>query len=810
TQAGLEAVSSRTESARTEAEEIGAALQTALAQFSEQSQQAAQTQFASLEVKLAGLFDQNLSKFSEQIASQTQAGLEAVSSRTESARTEAEEIGAALQTTLAQFSEQTREATEAQTQAFEDRLNKIAEQVLSRTQAGVEAVSGQVETARAQAAEMNAALQATLARFSEEAGTTTLSQTRAMEEKLAELLKQYLDKFSEQIASQAQAGLEAVSRSSNGNRAQTEEGQAALEAAMDRFSREAEEAARCRSQAFENRLNQMADQLARTEARLETASSRVEDGRLEPEEAKQTFEAGLERFAARSREAAQAQTRAFEDRLSTLFDENLTKFSEQLAAQAQTGMDAVASRLQDTRAQAEAMNSALELTLTRISEKKREAGQAQTEAFAENLSKIAEQLAAKSQAGFESLANGPQGARAQAEAMNSAMESALAQFGEKTREAGQAQAEVFAENLRKIAGQIMTHSQSGLESVSKRLEGARIQAEAMNSSLESTLTQFGGKIGEAARAHTDTFELSLGKIAERIEANTQAGLQSIANQVADTRVQAETVSAAVGAALTQFTQKTQDATQNQTTLFEQSLSKICRDVIAQTHQELEGLTQRVESARAQAEQTNSAVEAALKRLKQKADLAQQGRTEPDAASHSGRMANPLVRYAALGLGALALIAGVAWLGVLLSGGLGHSRLYEVPASYRGWVLVKYKNPSCPPLAGSGIYSVVQVSPSGDACTSDELPAGIQHRRFEAVEAGGARVELQDLSWDSGSQVRFLGASGSGEYELIFVGSNEELKRNWASMPKLPGIEATFSPPPAAPRSRAAQASRSSN
>src|SRR5438445_5309840 len=69
------------------------------------------------------------------------------------------------------------------------------------------------------------------------------------------------------------------------------------------------------------------------------------------------------------------------------------------------------------------------------------------------------------------------------------------------------------------------------------------------------------------------------------------------------------------------------------------------------------------------------------------------------------------------LGWSSLIAVIATVAML-----GRPIFYKFPSDYRGWVVVEYANPSCPPLTSiRGINQVVEVPPSGRLCTSSPKP-----------------------------------------------------------------------------------------
>ena len=91
--------------------------------------------------------------------------------------------------------------------------------------------------------------------------------------------------------------------------------------------------------------------------------------------------------------------------------------------------------------------------------------------------------------------------------------------------------------------------------------------------------------------------------------------------------------------------------------------------------------------------------------------------------------------------------------VLFAGILGCGKpdttpvVYEIPASFSGWVVIEYEVPSAPPLPKVGKELVVVVPPDGYLATSSRQELGILHERFVAVDAGGRRTPLVDASAD---------------------------------------------------------------
>jgi len=98
--------------------------------------------------------------------------------------------------------------------------------------------------------------------------------------------------------------------------------------------------------------------------------------------------------------------------------------------------------------------------------------------------------------------------------------------------------------------------------------------------------------------------------------------------------------------------------------------------------------------------------------------------------------------------------------------------YELPAGYRGWVIVKYEDPTCPPMRSQGFYWVIRISPGGRACTSSETLHGWTYHRLEYVDPDGTRAVAPG---------RLISYGNKGG--LLFIGTEEELRDSWRTVPR---------------------------
>lgn len=112
---------------------------------------------------------------------------------------------------------------------------------------------------------------------------------------------------------------------------------------------------------------------------------------------------------------------------------------------------------------------------------------------------------------------------------------------------------------------------------------------------------------------------------------------------------------------------------------------------------------------------------------------------------------------------------------VLSGELGRPVRWEIPAGYRGWIVVQFEEPTCPPLRSGWMYLVIVVTPSGRACTSSPVLLGWRYHRSDYVNQDGSRrkAEVHHIAYDPKKKQKF-----------VFVGTKAELEKSWSSMPTM--------------------------
>jgi hypothetical protein len=111
------------------------------------------------------------------------------------------------------------------------------------------------------------------------------------------------------------------------------------------------------------------------------------------------------------------------------------------------------------------------------------------------------------------------------------------------------------------------------------------------------------------------------------------------------------------------------------------------------------------------------------------------------------------------------------------------RRYEIPATYRGWVIIQEETPECPPLGRDDGKLVFSIDVRGCGCISDAQPTGWSQWSYVAVAPDGGRSVLPNTNWGGGGLI-WAGFSGSATdrahpYSGFFVGTEDELNRSWS-------------------------------
>lgn len=109
--------------------------------------------------------------------------------------------------------------------------------------------------------------------------------------------------------------------------------------------------------------------------------------------------------------------------------------------------------------------------------------------------------------------------------------------------------------------------------------------------------------------------------------------------------------------------------------------------------------------------------------------------------------------------------------------------WDLPAEYRGWVEVQYRDPACPPLLSDGLSIVVRVPPDGRVCTSSSPTHAVRRpHRYEYVYADGARTEVYRTDRGQGGMIWGKFTSLQDAREVYFVGTEDEYRRDGGTPP----------------------------
>ncbi len=119
--------------------------------------------------------------------------------------------------------------------------------------------------------------------------------------------------------------------------------------------------------------------------------------------------------------------------------------------------------------------------------------------------------------------------------------------------------------------------------------------------------------------------------------------------------------------------------------------------------------------------------------------------------------------------------------VFLFTGIDRPIRYELPDRYRGWVVIEYYNPACPPLESKGIFHVVRIPSSGRVCISGPLQDDDGAWRlplYEYAMSDGTRRRIPSFNNDAreiwaGNHVVFQTREEGNPQYGIFVGTMKE-------------------------------------
>ena len=80
-----------------------------------------------------------------------------------------------------------------------------------------------------------------------------------------------------------------------------------------------------------------------------------------------------------------------------------------------------------------------------------------------------------------------------------------------------------------------------------------------------------------------------------------------------------------------------------------------------------------------------------------------------------------------------------------------------------------------------MYLVIKPSMEGLACTSNPAPMGWRYHKYEYVGSDGARTRVNSVGHIN-RQVWPITYGPAGNRELIFIGTETELRERWSAAP----------------------------
>ena len=110
-------------------------------------------------------------------------------------------------------------------------------------------------------------------------------------------------------------------------------------------------------------------------------------------------------------------------------------------------------------------------------------------------------------------------------------------------------------------------------------------------------------------------------------------------------------------------------------------------------------------------------------------------------------------------------------------------MYKIADNYKGWAVVKYDDPSCPPLQRRNVFVVIPISPSGRGCTSSPLQTGWRITLYEYINGEKVIRRLHQSGWGGNGEIWAGFYMVEKHSESFFVGTEKELEQSWSREPK---------------------------
>ncbi len=110
-------------------------------------------------------------------------------------------------------------------------------------------------------------------------------------------------------------------------------------------------------------------------------------------------------------------------------------------------------------------------------------------------------------------------------------------------------------------------------------------------------------------------------------------------------------------------------------------------------------------------------------------------------------------------------------------------MFKIADGYKGWVIVRYQDPSCAPFQRENMFFVISIPSSGIGCTSSSLKSGWRIEFYEYVSGAKVIRRLPQGPWGSNGEIWAGFGMPDKHSESFFVGTEQELQKSWSSRPK---------------------------
>jgi hypothetical protein len=128
-----------------------------------------------------------------------------------------------------------------------------------------------------------------------------------------------------------------------------------------------------------------------------------------------------------------------------------------------------------------------------------------------------------------------------------------------------------------------------------------------------------------------------------------------------------------------------------------------------------------------------------------------------------------------GLGGSLLVAGSCLAVVVATHLISRPERWEIPAGYRGWLVLRYNQSGCPPLPTQGLTQVIRFDLAGQACTSSAAAGGWYEFTAVYLHPDGTQSAIPiGRHRPNDLELRFQIGDGRGGSECGLLGTEADL------------------------------------